>query len=184
MLSWFCLLITHTPLCEDPEIPGIRKYSICSNTQCLPQQMCEIRVSVVQTHPQLQTIVHLICLSFSSFGHLYRRRKKLSPTGRNEALISQHIEISFDHGSHLQMALWIRQITQQNTGDWCIHIQEGVGPINYWQAKGPEIFFLFRKTIRNLDFYMIVTIFQWWHLIEILASYSQNQTQPQVKLSK
>lgn len=188
MLSWFCLLITHTPLCEDPEIPGIRKYSICSNTQCLPQQTCEIRVSVIQTLPQLQTIVHLICLSFSNFRHLYIRRKKLSPTGGNEALISQHIEISFDHGFHSQMPLGIRQITQQNTVCW-----QEIGVFTYkkeWcpsitgRPRGQNFFFLFRKTIRNLDFYMIVTIFQWWYLIEILASYSQNQTQPQVKLSK
>lgn len=123
------LLILHSV-----KIPGIRKYSICSNTQCLPQQTCEIRVSVIQTHPQLQTIVHLICLSFSNFRHLYIRRKKLSPTRGNEALISQHIEISFDHGFHSQMPLGIRQITQQNTVCW-----QEIGAFTYKKEWCPSI---------------------------------------------
>ena len=72
----------------------------------------------MRTHHHLLTPVLLICLSFSSFRHLYMRIKKLSPTGENETLISQHTKISLNHGSHSQMPLQIRQITQQYTVYW------------------------------------------------------------------
>lgn len=96
---------------ESETTPFVPILSVCPSE-------CVKLVSVIQTHPQLQTIVYLICLSFCSFRHLYMRIKKLSPTGENEAFISQHTEISLNHGSHSQMSLWIRQITQQNTVCW------------------------------------------------------------------
>ena len=139
MLSWFCLLITHTPLCADPEMPGIRNYSIWSNTQCLPQQMFEIRVSVIRIHPQLQTPAHLICLSISSFRHLYMRIKKtVTHWGKWNTHITAHKNF---FKSWIPFTNAPADQTNNSTiysilaGDWRIHMQRGVMPINDFPGK-------------------------------------------------